>query len=266
MGLLRPRGDRPGSGFGRRISPKASPPTRRLTLPLLVLRGRGAAAIAVASTATIPQLGFVHEDSGQSFVLDIADLVRHDVMLPIAFGAGQAGDARSQREGCCVSFRVSIREIQRSTYDWKDLRLRKRPNESEQYRHFVKAARELGCDESQEAFDKVLRKVASAPGAQVGAEAEEKIRQGTPSLNQAAFAGGTSASRIAIVRRWTVVEGGPNGESSAMRRLSCAAALFSASASASINFAQSTTFPFLGSYSGQSLRSRSCTKSLPSGL
>ncbi len=31
----------------------------------------------------------MHEDSGQSFVLDIADLVRHDVMLPIAFGAAK---------------------------------------------------------------------------------------------------------------------------------------------------------------------------------
>lgn len=48
-----------------------------------------AAAIAVASTATIPQIGFVHEDSGQSFVLDIADLVRHDITLPIAFGAAK---------------------------------------------------------------------------------------------------------------------------------------------------------------------------------
>lgn len=48
-----------------------------------------AAAIAVASTATIPQVGFVHEDSGQSFILDIADLVRHDVTLPIAFGAAK---------------------------------------------------------------------------------------------------------------------------------------------------------------------------------
>jgi CRISPR-associated protein Cas1 len=48
-----------------------------------------AAAIAVASTGTIPQLGFIHEDSGQSFVLDIADLVRHDVTLPIAFGAAK---------------------------------------------------------------------------------------------------------------------------------------------------------------------------------
>ncbi len=34
----------------------------------------GAAAIAVAATATIPQLGFIHEDSGQSFVLDVAEL------------------------------------------------------------------------------------------------------------------------------------------------------------------------------------------------
>lgn len=48
-----------------------------------------AAAIAVASTATIPQLGFVHEDSGQSFVLDVADLGRHDVTLPIAFAAAK---------------------------------------------------------------------------------------------------------------------------------------------------------------------------------
>jgi CRISPR-associated protein Cas1 len=48
-----------------------------------------AAAIAIASTATIPQLGFIHEDSGQSFVLDIADLVRHDVTLSIAFAVAK---------------------------------------------------------------------------------------------------------------------------------------------------------------------------------
>ena len=46
-----------------------------------------AAAVAVAAVGAIPQLGFVHEDSGQSFVLDIADLNRHDVLLDIAFGA-----------------------------------------------------------------------------------------------------------------------------------------------------------------------------------
>lgn len=50
---------------------------------------QAAAAIAVAATGTIPQLGFVHEDSGQSFVLDIADLRRHDVVLDVAFAAAR---------------------------------------------------------------------------------------------------------------------------------------------------------------------------------
>ncbi len=44
-----------------------------------------AAAIAVSATATIPQLGFLHEDPGQSFVLDIADLFRESVTIPTAF-------------------------------------------------------------------------------------------------------------------------------------------------------------------------------------
>ena len=48
-----------------------------------------AAAIAVASTGTIPQLGFVHEDPGQSFVLDIADLYRDKVTIPYAFRAAK---------------------------------------------------------------------------------------------------------------------------------------------------------------------------------
>ena len=48
-----------------------------------------AATVAVASLGAIPQLGFIHEDSGQAFVLDIADLYRHDVTLEIAFGAVQ---------------------------------------------------------------------------------------------------------------------------------------------------------------------------------
>lgn len=55
-----------------------------------------AAAIAVAATATVPQLGFIHEDSGQSFVLDIADLFRDSVTLPVAFQA--ARDAGKRRD------------------------------------------------------------------------------------------------------------------------------------------------------------------------
>jgi CRISPR-associated protein Cas1 len=48
---------------------------------------QAAAAIAVQALAAVPQLGFIHEDSGQAFVLDIADLFRDDVTLSIAFAA-----------------------------------------------------------------------------------------------------------------------------------------------------------------------------------
>lgn len=54
----------------------------------------GAAAIAVAATATIPQLGFVHEDSGQSFVLDVADLFRDAVTVSCAFKAAKIHEKR----------------------------------------------------------------------------------------------------------------------------------------------------------------------------
>ena len=46
-----------------------------------------AAMIAVSATSTIPQLGFVHEDSARAFGLDIADIYRTSVTLPIAFEA-----------------------------------------------------------------------------------------------------------------------------------------------------------------------------------
>ncbi len=48
---------------------------------------QAAAAIAVQSLAALPPLGFIHESSGQSFVLDIADLFRDTVTLQIAFTA-----------------------------------------------------------------------------------------------------------------------------------------------------------------------------------
>ncbi len=49
-----------------------------------------AAMVAVAVTGTIPQLGFIHETSGRAFALDVADLFREQVTLPIAFGAARA--------------------------------------------------------------------------------------------------------------------------------------------------------------------------------
>jgi CRISPR-associated protein Cas1 len=48
-----------------------------------------AAGIAVAVTGTIPQLGFIHETSGHAFALDIADLFRSSVALPVAFRAAK---------------------------------------------------------------------------------------------------------------------------------------------------------------------------------
>ena len=56
---------------------------------------KAAAAIAVQALAAIPQLGFIHEDSGQAFVLDIADLYRDTTTLEIAFSVARnvaAGD------------------------------------------------------------------------------------------------------------------------------------------------------------------------------
>lgn len=61
-----------------------------------------ASQIAVAVTGTIPQLGFIHESSGRAFALDIADLFRSTVSLPIAFQAakqisqGQGNDIEAQ--------------------------------------------------------------------------------------------------------------------------------------------------------------------------
>lgn len=46
-----------------------------------------AADVAVSVTGCIPQLGFIHEGSGRSFSLDIADLFREEVTIPAAFGA-----------------------------------------------------------------------------------------------------------------------------------------------------------------------------------
>ena len=46
-----------------------------------------AALVAVAATGALPQLGFIHEDSGHAFTLDIADLFRDNVTLPVAFQA-----------------------------------------------------------------------------------------------------------------------------------------------------------------------------------
>lgn len=53
---------------------------------------QAAAAIAVQALAALPPLGFIHEDSGQSFVLDVADLFRDSITLSIAFTAAKRAE------------------------------------------------------------------------------------------------------------------------------------------------------------------------------
>lgn len=58
---------------------------------------QAAAAVAVTSLSALPQLGFIHEDSDQSFVLDVADLYRESMTLRVAFHvAKRVGDGEDQ--------------------------------------------------------------------------------------------------------------------------------------------------------------------------
>lgn len=49
-----------------------------------------AADIAVAATGALPPLGFIHEDSSNAFTLDVADLWRIDLTVPLAFSTVRA--------------------------------------------------------------------------------------------------------------------------------------------------------------------------------
>lgn len=51
-----------------------------------------AGMVAVAATSTIPQLGFIHEDSARAFALDIADMFREEVAVDAAFVAVKQHD------------------------------------------------------------------------------------------------------------------------------------------------------------------------------
>jgi CRISPR-associated protein Cas1 len=71
-----------------------------------------AADVAVAAVGALPPLGFIHEDSSNAFTLDIADLYRAEVTIPLAFRvARQALDnsglnlERTLRREAAVEFR-----------------------------------------------------------------------------------------------------------------------------------------------------------------
>ncbi|RME48226.1 MAG: type I-E CRISPR-associated endonuclease Cas1 [Chloroflexi bacterium] len=48
-----------------------------------------AADIAVAAVGALPPLGFIHEDSSNAFTLDIADLWRDEITVPLAFSVAR---------------------------------------------------------------------------------------------------------------------------------------------------------------------------------
>lgn len=59
-----------------------------------------AADVAVAAIGALPPLGFIHEDSSNAFTLDIADLFRAEVTIPLAFRVAKKvlGDPRLSLE------------------------------------------------------------------------------------------------------------------------------------------------------------------------
>jgi CRISPR-associated protein Cas1 len=73
----------------------------------------GAAMVAVAAAGALPQLGFIHEDSGISFVLDIADLYRDALTLPVAFSAVRTVQKQPERPLESTVRRLAGKEIQR---------------------------------------------------------------------------------------------------------------------------------------------------------
>lgn len=52
------------------------------------------AMVAVAVTGALPQLGFIHEDAGHAFTLDLTDLFRDAITLPVAFQAAKEAERR----------------------------------------------------------------------------------------------------------------------------------------------------------------------------
>lgn len=57
------------------------------------------AQVAVAAVGALPQIGFIHEDSGIAFALDVADFYRDTITLPAAFSSvSEAHKARGDLE------------------------------------------------------------------------------------------------------------------------------------------------------------------------
>jgi CRISPR-associated protein Cas1 len=73
-----------------------------------------AAMVATAVVGAIPQIGFIHEASGISFCLDIADLYRDSVTLPVAFAAVR--EFEQQRRPALMTLESVTRKLAARTF------------------------------------------------------------------------------------------------------------------------------------------------------
>lgn len=71
------------------------------------------ARVAVAATGAVPQLGFIHEEAGHAFTLDITDLFRDSVTLPVAFAAAREVAAGGKDSVERVARRLAARALRR---------------------------------------------------------------------------------------------------------------------------------------------------------
>ncbi|WP_404379510.1 type I-E CRISPR-associated endonuclease Cas1e [Caenispirillum salinarum] len=74
-----------GRRFDRANPDGADPPNQAINHAVTALEA--AVAIAVAATGTVPQLGFLHEAPGIGWTLDLCDLYRTTITVPVAFRA-----------------------------------------------------------------------------------------------------------------------------------------------------------------------------------
>ena len=57
-----------------------------------------AADVACAAVGALPPLGFIHEDSSNAFILDIADLYRGEITIPVAFRIAKRAEKQPNLE------------------------------------------------------------------------------------------------------------------------------------------------------------------------
>ena len=89
----------------------------------------GVCHAAIVAVGLNPALGFMHRGNQRSFVFDVADLYKADVVLPLAFAAAAAGErnlAQRVRRACRDAFRTQ-RLLERIVPDMYALMRQPRP-------------------------------------------------------------------------------------------------------------------------------------------